>query len=106
MLGFLGIAGVSLILVEVIATHTIGRIAGPAWVFLCVAYYVWFRRRRGFPVWRSLPRNWVADQMAILESAGEYSLLEQYRFALARREKLRLQQARRERPADTEEVAR
>jgi hypothetical protein len=48
----------------------------------------------------------VADQMAILESAGEYSLLEQYRFALARREKLRLQQARRERPADTEEVAR
>jgi APA family basic amino acid/polyamine antiporter len=106
VLGFLGIAGVSLILVEVIATHTIGRIAGPAWVFLCVAYYVWFRRRRGFPVWRSLPRNWVADQMAILESAGEYSLLEQYRFALARREKLRLQQARRERPADTEEVAR
>ncbi len=87
MLGFLGIAGVSLILFEVILTHTIGRIAGPAWVILCLAYYVWYRRRQGHPVFRSLPRNWPAEQMAILESAEEYSLLEEYKFALAAREK-------------------
>ena len=89
VLGFLGVAGVSLILFEVILTHTIGRIAGPAWVLLCVAYYIWYRRRRGYPIWRSLPRHWEAEQMAILNSAGEYSLLEQYKFALAAREKAR-----------------
>lgn len=87
LLGFLGIAGVSLILFEVILTHTIGRIAGPAWVILCLAYYVWYRRRQGYPVFGSLPRDWTAEQLAILESAEEYSLLEEYKFALAAREK-------------------
>ena len=56
---------------------------------LCIAYYVWYRRSRGYPVWRSLPRHWEAEQMAILESAGEYEALEQYKFALAAREKAR-----------------
>ena len=94
VLGFLGIAGVSLILFEVIATHTIGRIAGPAWVALCIVYYVSYRRKQGYPIWGSLPRNWPAEQMAILESAQEYSLLEEYRFALAAREKAQTRQAR------------
>lgn len=89
VLGFLGIAGVSLIFFEVIFTHAIGRIAGPAWVLLCLAYYVWFRRRAGYPVWRSLPRDWPAEQIAILKSAEEFELLEEYEFALAAREKLR-----------------
>jgi len=89
LLGFLGVAGVSLILFEVILTHNIGRIAGPAWVVLCIAYYVWYRRSQGYPVWKSRPRHWEAEQMSILESAGEYSLLEQYKFALAAREKAR-----------------
>ncbi len=90
VLGFLGIAGVSLILFEVILTHTIGRIAGPAWVVLCLAYYVWYRRRQGYPVWGSLKRRWEADQMAILESAEEYGSLEEYKFALAARDRARL----------------
>ncbi len=94
LLGFLGIAGVSLILFEVILTHTIGRIAGPAWVLLCLAYYVWYRRSQGYPVRGSLPRHWEKDQMAILESAEEYALLEEYKFALAAREKERVRQAR------------
>ena len=94
ILGFLGIAGVGLILFEVILTHTIGRIAGPSWVVLCVAYYVWYRRRQGYPVWRSLPRHWEADQMAILTSAEEFSLLEEYKFALAARKKTRDRQPR------------
>ncbi|HLW61088.1 MAG TPA: amino acid permease [bacterium] len=93
VLGFLGIAGVSMILFEVIATHTIGRIAGPAWVLLCISYYVWYRHQQGYPIWRSLARNWPAEQMAILESAQEFSLLEEYRFALAAREKTRTRQA-------------
>lgn len=44
-------------------------------------------RLRSGPVFRSLPRDWPAEQMAILESAEEYSLLEEYKFALAAREK-------------------
>jgi APA family basic amino acid/polyamine antiporter len=89
VLAFLGIAGVSLILFEVILTHQIGRVAGPGWVLLCLAYYVWYRRRQGYPVWGSLPRHWEADQIAILKSAEEYDMLEQYQFALAARERAR-----------------
>jgi len=89
---------VSLILFEVILTHQIGRIAGPAWVLLCLGYYVWYRRQQGYPVWRSLPRPWEADQVAILKSAEEYALLEEYQFALAARERTRLRQ-RREKPS-------
>jgi APA family basic amino acid/polyamine antiporter len=89
VLGFLGVAGVSLILFEVILTHQIGRIAGPGWVLLSIAYYIWFRRRQGYPVWRSLERHWETDQIAILKSAEEYELLEAYQFALAAREKAR-----------------
>jgi APA family basic amino acid/polyamine antiporter len=98
VLAFLGIGGVSLILFEVILTHQIGRIAGPAWVLLCLGYYVWYRRQQGYPVWRSLPRPWEADQVAILKSAEEYALLEEYQFALAARERTRLRQ-RREKPS-------
>ncbi len=98
VLAFLGLAGVSLILFEVILTHTIGRIAGPAWVLLCLGYYVWYRRRQGYPIWGSLQRRWEADQMAILASAEEYALLEEYKFALAARERARARQMRTSEP--------
>ena len=42
--------GVSFILFEVILTHEIGRIAGPAWVLACLIYYFWFRKKKGLPV--------------------------------------------------------
>ena len=94
VLGFLGIAGVSLILFEVILTHQIGRVAGPGWVILCLAYYAWYRRRQGYPIWGSLRREWEADQVAILTSAEEFELLEAYKFALAARNKERARQMR------------
>jgi APA family basic amino acid/polyamine antiporter len=87
VLGFLGIGGVSLILFEVILTHQIGRIAGPGWVLLCLAYYVWYRRRQGLPVARSVPRRWEDQQRAILRDAEEYDLLEQYEIALRQRDR-------------------
>lgn len=85
LLGVLGIGGVSLILFEVILTHAIGRIAGPAWIIASLAYYAWYRRRRGLPVLASVPRDWEAQQLQVLEAAEEYDLLEQYRLALAKR---------------------
>ena len=83
LLGLAGMAGVALILIEVVWTHEIGRIAGPAWVLLCLAGYLAYRYKRGMPLLGSAPRNWEEDQMRVLEEAGEFDLLEQYRNSLA-----------------------
>lgn len=87
VLGVIGMIGVSLILFEVILTHTIGRIAGPAWILLCFIYYAWYRRKEGHPIFRSVERDWEREQIRVLESAEEYELLEQYKLALAEKAK-------------------
>lgn len=87
VLGVIGTFGVSLILFEVILTHQIGRIAGPAWVLLCCVYYFWYRRRSGYPLLGNVPHNWEQEQIDVLTSAQEYELLEQYKAALARRDR-------------------
>ncbi|MDH7486787.1 MAG: APC family permease [Anaerolineae bacterium] len=89
VLGFLGLLGVGSIFATVVITHEIGRIAGPAWVLLCVIYYVIFRRRNGLPVLGSVPRDWEQEQMDVLTSAEEFELLEQYKQALIRRDRQR-----------------
>ena len=86
ILGFIGTLGVLFVLTEVVLTHEIGRIAGPSWVILCFMYYAWYRRKNGLPVFRSLKRDWEGDQKAVLESAEEYDLLEQYKIALGERD--------------------
>ncbi len=88
ILGFIGLMGVSMILFEVILTHEIGRIAGPAWVLACLIYYLWFRKKKGFPVLGSIKHDWEKEQKRILMSAEEYDLLEQYNLALAEKDKL------------------
>lgn len=87
VLGFIGMIGVSFILFEVILTHEIGRIAGPAWVLACLVYYFWFRKKSGFPSLGSVKHDWEAEQKNILKSAEEFDLLEQYNIALAERDK-------------------
>ncbi len=87
ILGFFGLMGVLITLIEVVLTHEIGRIAGPAWVVLCLGYYVAFRRSQGLPVWRSVAHRWEEQQRAILRDAEEFDLLEQYEFALAQRDR-------------------
>jgi APA family basic amino acid/polyamine antiporter len=88
ILGFLGLLGVSTIFFTVIATHAIGRIAGPTWVLLCLGYYWFYRKRHGMPVLASVPRDWERLQMEVLTSAEEFDLLEQYKVALAQRDHL------------------
>jgi len=88
LLAFLGTLGVSTIFVEVVYTHTIGRIAGPSWVLVCIGLYLIYRKRMGLPLFGSLPRNWEKDQEAVLRSAEEFDLLEQYKLALRERDKL------------------
>src|SRR5579884_3330786 len=58
IIGFLGLVGVLITLIEVVLTHAVGRVAGPSWVILCLVYYVAYRRRHGFPVWRSVAHHW------------------------------------------------
>jgi APA family basic amino acid/polyamine antiporter len=87
ILGFIGFLGVSSIFFTVVATHEIGRIAGPAWLIICVVYYVIFRRRSGLPVRGSVDHDWEKEQIDVLTSAEEYDLLETYKQALIRRDR-------------------
>ncbi|MFH0800883.1 MAG: APC family permease [bacterium] len=87
VLGVIGMLGVLTILIEVILTHAIGRIAGPAWVLLCLVYYVWYRKKQGLPVFGSVKRNWEGHQMEVLKDAEEFDMLEQYRQALKERDR-------------------
>jgi APA family basic amino acid/polyamine antiporter len=86
ILGFIGMLGVMTILFEVILTHEIGRVAGPAWVLACLAYYVWYRRRQKLPL-GTIKRDWEKEQVQVLTSAEEYELLEEYKEALASRDR-------------------
>ena len=82
VLGVLGFLGVGMILFEVILTHAIGRVAGPAWILLLLVFYLYYRRSRKLPLWGSAPRDWVASQRQLLEDSEEYELLEEYEEAL------------------------
>lgn len=94
ILGILGMLGVSTILFEVILTHEIGRIAAPAWILLCFLYYAWYRKKEGLPIFRSVKHDWEKHQMDVLLSAEEYDLLEQYKNALAERDRRRRRNVR------------
>lgn len=87
LMGVLGMLGVGLILFEVILTHKIGRIAGPAWVAVAFLYYLWFRRRQALPMLGSIARDWEGEQRKVLEEAEEFELLEEYNAALERRDR-------------------
>ncbi len=87
LMGFLGTLGVSTIFFEVIITHEVGRIAGPAWVLGWLLAYMLGRRRTGLPVLGNIPRHWEREQIEVLTSAEEFELLEEYKAALAERDK-------------------
>jgi APA family basic amino acid/polyamine antiporter len=88
ILAFFGVLGVSMIFFFVVYTHAIGRIAGPSWVILCLLYYLYFRRSKGLPVFGSVKHDWEKEQIAVLTSAEEFDLLEQYKLALLERDRL------------------
>jgi APA family basic amino acid/polyamine antiporter len=87
LLGIIGVLGIGSVLLVVIYTHDIARVAGPIWVFCCFLYYAWYRKHKKLPVFHSVRRNWEEDQKAVLTSAEEFDLLEQYKVALAARDR-------------------
>jgi APA family basic amino acid/polyamine antiporter len=103
VLGVLGMIGVSFILFEVILTHEIGRIAGPAWVILCISYYFMWRRRNHLPLTGNVKHDWEKEQIAVLTSAEEFDLLEDYKDALARRDRKNNHHAHSQ-PASTDSI--
>lgn len=87
ILGLIGMFEVATILFEVILTHTIGRIAGPAWIGLSFIYYAIYRKKNGLPIFGSVKREWETHQKEVLTSAEEWDMLEQYKLALFERDK-------------------
>jgi APA family basic amino acid/polyamine antiporter len=50
-------------------------------------YYVVWRRRNRLPLLGNVTHDWEKEQIAVLTSAEEFELLEEYKDALARRDK-------------------
>lgn len=87
LLGVLGILATAGVLGSVIYTHSIARVAGPLWVVMCLVYYLGYRRSHRLPLLGSVPHDWEAEQKQVLTSAEEFDLLEQYKVALAARDR-------------------
>jgi APA family basic amino acid/polyamine antiporter len=77
VIGAIGFCGIFLILVFVILTHPLGRIAGPTWVILGLFAYAAYRKRKELPIFGSSKRDWYAEQRTILIKAGELELLDE-----------------------------
>jgi hypothetical protein len=78
VVGALGFCGIFAILIFVLLTHDIGRIAGPSWVIIGLCAYLIYRRRKGLPVFRSRKIDWRAQQVTILRDAGELEMMDEY----------------------------
>ncbi len=88
IVGVLGFLGISSILFLVVLTHSIGRIAGPAWIIGGLLIYTWYRRHKKLPIRKSLKRNWEKEQLLVYEDAGEYDMADEYRENLERKRRL------------------
>jgi basic amino acid/polyamine antiporter, APA family len=88
IVGILGFLGIGSILFMVVLTHTIGRIAGPAWILLGLGLYVLHRRWAGLPVLGSTSRDWRREQIEVYCEAGEPELAEELVENLQRRDRL------------------
>src|SRR3989449_10569054 len=83
VLGLLGLLGVLFFLILVLLTHHYARIVGPLWVVAAVALFAMYRRRRGLPVFKTLPRDWEGATKKVLLEAEEFQSLEEYEAALS-----------------------
>ena len=83
VLGVLGLLGVLFFLIMVLLTHHYARIVGPLWVVAAIALFAMYRRRRGLPVFKTLPRDWEGATKKVLLEAEEFQSLEEYEAALS-----------------------
>jgi APA family basic amino acid/polyamine antiporter len=71
IVGVIGFLGIFSILIDTMITHEIGRVAGPTWIIVGFIGYLFYRKRKGLPMFRSRPQDWDAQQVQILKDAGE-----------------------------------
>src|SRR6184192_325156 len=83
VLGVLGLLGVLFFLIMVLLTHHYARIVGPIWVVAAIVLFALYRRRRGLPVFKTLPRDWEGATKKVLLEAEEFQSLEEYEAALS-----------------------
>ncbi|MGH2460540.1 MAG: APC family permease, partial [Chloroflexota bacterium] len=88
IVGVLGFLGISSILFLVVLTHSIGRIAGPAWIVLGLILFWIYRHRIGCPFLGNYPHDWDREQIAVYRDAGELGILEEFEENLERRDRL------------------
>jgi len=85
--GILAIIGTAGMIAIVLWTHSVARIMGPLWVLGWLAYYIWYRYRKGLPIFRSTKHDWDADQLEILADTGEWELYEQFKIEIERKKR-------------------
>ena len=83
VLGLLGLLGVLFFLILVLLTHHYARIVGPLWVVAAIVLFAMYRRRRGLPIFKTLPRDWEGATKKVLLEAEEFQSLEEYEAALS-----------------------
>ena len=76
LVAVIGFIGIFAILIFVLLTHHIGRIAGPSWLLLGIVVYLIYRARKRLPAFGSVPRDWNREQVSILKNAGELELMD------------------------------
>ena len=89
IVGVLGLLFLVAVLIMVVLTNEIGRVAGPLWVVAGLVFFCFYRRSRGLPILRSLGRDWSREQLEVYEESGETGLAEEYREALQKKERRR-----------------
>ncbi|GAC1332909.1 MAG: amino acid permease [Chloroflexota bacterium] len=87
IVGVLGLLLLFAVLIMVLLTNEIGRVAGPIWVIAGLIFFALYRRSRALPVFKSVERDFVREQLEVYEESGETGLAEEYREALRRKER-------------------
>lgn len=85
IIGIVGFFGIFAILMFVLITHDVGRIAGPSWVILGLCGYLLYRRTKRLPLFGSQERDWIHEQVGILRDSGELELMDDYLNKLRQR---------------------
>ncbi|MFN2450381.1 MAG: APC family permease, partial [Candidatus Baltobacteraceae bacterium] len=86
LVAVVGFAGIFAILIFVLLTHHIGRIAGPAWLLFGLIVYAVYRLGKGLPFLGSQRRDWNREQVQILKNAGELELMDELLTKLKERD--------------------
>jgi APA family basic amino acid/polyamine antiporter len=89
IVGIIGLLFLCAVLVMVVLTNPIGRVAGPLWVVAGLVFYYFYRRHRKLPILGSIERDWSKEQLEVYVESGELGLAEEYRTALRRRQRLK-----------------